>query len=368
MAGKVKIGIIGTGVGIRTMLPGFRLLEDTEVTAICGSSEERSQEIAKRYGIQKAFGCYRDLCDLPELDLVCIASPNVYHYEHAMYAIGKGKHVLCEKPVALTREEISSLLDKSGSTDRICVVNHQLRFSPHFNKVRDMIKNGDIGKPYFVRIHQQSSAFTDRNAPWNWGFDESKGGGFRLSMGTHLADLVSFWFGNSVYTVKGSMHPVIDERIDDQGRKRKVVVSAFFSAELAMENNISVQLSSTAASCGVYQFDVSIYGTHGELHFDSKNGLSGYFSEKKGVQKNIAVEGMQNYWQVENITFFGATFRYFAPCIVNAIKYSDKSFIKNASGFDDALHTYDILEAIRASSIQGTCVTLKEGYSANCQI
>ena len=103
---KVKIGIIGTGVGIRTHLKGFNSIDDCEVIAITGSSLERSIEFANKYNIPIACKDYKDLCDIDDLDLVCVCSPNKYHYEAMKYAIEKGKNVICEKPVSHITSEV----------------------------------------------------------------------------------------------------------------------------------------------------------------------------------------------------------------------------------------------------------------------
>ena len=97
---KIKIGIIGTGVGIRTHLKGFRnFSDDAEIYAIAGSSLERSKEFASEYDIPVACSDYKELCDMDELDLICITAPNKFHKEMLEYTVSKNRNIICEKPM-----------------------------------------------------------------------------------------------------------------------------------------------------------------------------------------------------------------------------------------------------------------------------
>ena len=97
---KIKIGIIGTGVGIRTHLKGFRNFQDeAEVYAIAGSNLHRSKQFADEYNIPIACADYKELCDIEDLDLVCITTPNKFHNEMLKYAMSKNKNNLQKTPV-----------------------------------------------------------------------------------------------------------------------------------------------------------------------------------------------------------------------------------------------------------------------------
>ena len=368
MKKSIKIGIIGTGVGVRTHLPGFRLIEGAEVIAICGSSDERAKEFARRFNIPKAFGNYHELCELPELDLVCVASPNPYHYEQALCTMKNGKHLLCEKPLAMTMQEVKSLVDASHNTFNICVIDHQLRFNPYLQKVRKILRESGIGRPYFVRIHQQSTGFSDRNAQWNWSFDDKLGGGVRLAMASHLVDMLWYWFDMRCFHVRGAMDTIIKHRRDRSGEEREVHASGFFSASLSLEGGIDVQLSATAASCGVSRFDFSIYGDEGELHFDLDNKLKGVFLKNKGAIQNIEVQGVLKEEMENKISFFAGSFRYLAPALIKAIATNDTSLIAAAAKFQDAILTQQVLDAIRESAIKGRVVEITKGYTPGAEV
>lgn len=105
----VNIGIIGTGVGIRTYLNTFKKLENAKVIAISGSNKERAEKFAKENEIEIACKDYKELIDLENLDLICVTPPNKYHYEYAKYCINANKNMILEKPATMTVKEAEEL-------------------------------------------------------------------------------------------------------------------------------------------------------------------------------------------------------------------------------------------------------------------
>lgn len=360
----IKIGMIGTGVSLRIHLPAFRQIPNAEVVAICGSTQTRAEEFAKKNDIPMAFGNYQELCHLKDIDLVTVATPNNFHYKVISYALKQGKHILAEKPLALNMKEIKSLSNKAKYYSTFAIIDHQLRFNPYFQKVRDLIKSGNLGRLYFIRIHYQSIGFSNREAPWTWSFDENMGGGVRLAFATHLVDLLWFWVGfRKVFYVSSAMDVVVPERRDQAGKVRNICASSFFSAEIALDSCLTVQLSATTAAVGEPRFDLSMFGTHGELHFDLANKLTGCFLGKQGGLKSIPVDGIL-LEELENRTsIFISSFSYFAAKIIEAIMLNDRTVISDATTFEQAIPTQEVLKAILNSSIEGKCTQLHRGYT-----
>lgn len=175
---KVKIGIIGTGVGIRTHLKGFRnFLDESEVYAIAGSNLQRSKQFADEYNIPVACADYKELCDIEDLDLVCITTPNKFHKEMLKYAISKNKNIICEKPMVDTAKEAEEINEMVKDYDKILIIDHQLRFNPYILEIKRMINDGTLGKIYNVHLNQQGTGFANEDAPWSWSFDSEEGGG-----------------------------------------------------------------------------------------------------------------------------------------------------------------------------------------------
>ena len=353
---NVRIGIIGTGVGIRTLLPGFRKVSGAEVIAICGSKLERSEQFAKEYGIPIAYDSYKELCENKEIDLVCVATPNNFHFEQVKYAINLNKNVLCEKPLVCSKEQLDELVNLSDKTEKFCIIDHQLRFNPYMIRIKKIISERNLGNIYYVRIHQQSMGFSDPAAKWSWSFDEKENGGVRWAMGVHFVDLLLYWFNEQMYNISGNMNPVIAHRIDNMGEKREIKASTLCTASMVSETGITINLSVTAAALSKPRFDVDIYGTNGEIHFDLDNKLKIYSIDKKQNMDSIDVEGVYDDEKNNQISIFSGSFRYFAPNIIRAISENDSHYLETAAKFRDAIYSFDILENIKKATNENCIV------------
>lgn len=348
---RLKIGIIGTGVGIRTLLPGFRRIKEAQVIAICGSKPERSEFFAKKYEIPCAYDSYQELCANEEIDLVCVATPNNFHFAQVKCAINANKHILCEKPLVCTKDELDELIELSNKSNKYCLVDHQLRFNPYIIRIKNLISEGDLGKVYYVRLHQQSMGFSNPDADWSWSFDEKQNGGVRWAMGVHFVDLLLYWFNEQrMYNISGYMSPVITRRIDDRGKEREIKASTFCTASMISESGISINLSVTAAALSKPRFDIDIYGTRGELHFDLDNKLIIYYSNR---DKNLNLKDIEGVYEDEKkneVSIFSGSFRYYAKNIIRAISENDYHYLEPSANFSDAMYTFDVLEKIKKAA------------------
>lgn len=357
----VRIGLIGTGVALRTHLPAFRRTGLAEVVGIVGSNLQRAERIAVVHGIPHAYPDYRALCDDPKIDLVVVASPNDRHDPEIKYALESGKHILAEKPLAMTMGEVEELVRLAGTTDRLALINHQLRFSPYMQAIRARLQSGDLGRLYFIRFHFQGGS-ADPTRPFGWHFDEAQGGGVRLAMGSHLCDLIRFWLGEArVYTVHGRMDTLVPERRDPTGDIRPVQTAGFYSAHLSLEGNLEVQMSDTMAF-GESEFTIAIYGTHGELYFDARRGLWAAQEGGGGGLLPVPVDDQALKRTRPEGSIFRKSFDLYAEAIVAAIRTGDESRVADAARFADAAPTQRVLEAIRESALTGEVVNLNKGY------
>lgn len=364
----INIGIIGTGVGIRTHFKAFKDIQSVKVIGIVGSSFERAKEFATSTGINKAYENYKTLCDDDKIDLICITSPNLHHFDEISYALNKGKHIIAEKPLAMSVSQNEKLIELSENSKKLCIVNHQLRFNPYLLKIKEFISSDRLGRIYYIKIHQQGTGFSNRNLDWVWSFDETQGGGVRLAMASHLVDLINFWFPKTkYYDVSGNMDTVVETRLDKNGESRKITASSFFSASLSLGDMLNVHLSATAAAIGASMFNISVYGTIGELHFDLKNKLSVAFLGDKSLQP-IEVDGVFEDEKENKASIFSGSFRYLAPIIAQELLIKDLPLLQNAASFGDALKTQIVLDAIKDSALSGNSINLSKGFKTNSTI
>ena len=354
---KIKIGIIGTGVGIRTHLKGFlNFSSDVEIYAIAGSSLERSKEFANEYNIPVACADYKELCDIPDVDLVCITTPNNFHKEMLLYAVSKNKNIICEKPMVNTCEEAKEIYEIVKDYNKILIIDHQLRFNPYIMEIKKLINDGTLGKIYNVRLNQQGTGFANPNAPWSWSFSDLDGGGVRLAMASHFTDLIEYWFNErDIISVTASMNPITKERLG-----KSVNASTTVNAFIKLKDELTVEYSINAGSYMGSRFDITIFGDKGELTFSLNDKLKLYLRSAIGEVKQITPEGVYQDELENKVSIFSGSFRYLAPKIIEAIKTNNNEYINIAATPKDSIYSLKVLDAIKESSNKGTSVIFEE--------
>ncbi len=364
---KVKIGIIGTGVGIRTHLKGFRMVKDAEVVAISGSSLERSKEFAEKFDIPMACADYKELCDKEDIDLVCVTAPNNFHKEMVEYAISKHKHIICEKPLVDNVSDAKKLCALAKDYDKLLFVDHQLRFNPYISTIKKLIDNDTLGKIYSVKLNQQGTGFADKNAKWCWSFDDKQGGGVRLAMASHLNDLMQFWFNNRpILNISAYLSPVTKERVDDKGKTREVYASTLCTAMINFKDELCAQYYINAGSYVGSRFDISIFGDKGEITFSLQDKLHLYLRNKIGEVKEVEVKGVFDDEKENKASIFSGSFRYLAPLVVKAIKTNNFKDLNKAASFEDAVINLTMLEAIKKSANTGSAIVFGKEKNNYC--
>lgn len=359
---KIKIGIIGTGVGIRTYLKGFRnFQDDAEIYAIAGSNLERSKVFANKYNIPVACANYKELCDIEDLDLVCITTPNKFHKEMLKYAISKNKNIICEKPMVDTASEAKEINEIVKDYEKILIIDHQLRFNPYIIEIKKLINDGTLGKIYNVRINQQGTGFANEKASWSWSFDDKEGGGVRLAMASHFTDLIEYWFDSrDVVSVTASMNPITKKRLDQNGQTKNINASTTCNAFIQLKDELTVQYSINAGSYIGSRFDITIFGDKGELTFSLDDKLKLYLRSSVGEEQIINPEGVYQD-EIENkVSIFSGSFRYLAPKLIKAIQINNNDEINIAATPKDSIYCSKILDAIKDSANKGISVSFEE--------
>ena len=192
----VKIGIIGCGgIANNKHMPALKKLDDVEMVAFCDIIEERAQKAAKEFGTPdaKVFTDYKELLKL-DLDVVHVLTPNKQHSFITVDALESGKHVMCEKPMAINSAEAKKMLDAAKRTGKKLTIGYQNRFRPECLYLKKCCEAGDLGEIYYAR----AQAIRRRAVP-TWGVfldAENQGGGPLIDIGTHALDLTLWEMDN----------------------------------------------------------------------------------------------------------------------------------------------------------------------------
>ncbi len=143
---KVRLGILGAGRIVDRVMKDMHRLENVEITAIAARDAARAQAAAQRYGIPNAYGSYLELAQSKEVDLVYIATPHPFHAQQSILMMSHGKHVICEKPMAINHHEVQQMIDCAKESNVFLMEAMWTRFLPCVQELFRMIRDGVIGE------------------------------------------------------------------------------------------------------------------------------------------------------------------------------------------------------------------------------
>lgn len=147
---KVRLGIVGPGEIVRRVMLDFHRSQGIELVAIASRSLERAKAAAEKYGAKYAFGSYEELAECQEVDLVYIATPHVFHCQQSILMMRHGKHVLCEKPLCVTREEAKSMVDCAKEQGVFLMEAMWTRCFPASQKLAQLVSQGAVGQVRYL--------------------------------------------------------------------------------------------------------------------------------------------------------------------------------------------------------------------------
>jgi len=194
MANRIKIGLIGCGSFGLFCLNAFSGMEEVKIAAVADIDEDTARETGQKYQVEW-FTSPEVLINHPDVQLVHLVTPPYTHFELGIKAASKGKHVLCEKPLALTIKEGRQMLEIARQNNVLMPVNFVLRYVPLVSRVKKIIDHGILGDP--IRAYFENYA-TDQNLDsHHWFWNKKMSGGIFVEHSVHFFDLYRYWFGNS---------------------------------------------------------------------------------------------------------------------------------------------------------------------------
>jgi len=195
--GKVRVGIIGCGgIANGKHFPGLASVPEVEMVAFCDIIVERAKAAAKKWGTEDAkfYENYKDLLADETIDVVHVCTPNISHSFITVDALEAGKHVMCEKPMAINSAEALKMLEAAKRTGKKLAIGYQNRQRNDSLYLKDICDRGDLGDIYYAKAH----AIRRRFVP-TWGVflkEDEQGGGPLIDIGTHALDLTLWTMNN----------------------------------------------------------------------------------------------------------------------------------------------------------------------------
>ena len=271
---KIGIGVIGCGtVAQKGHLPWYWENPETEIIAVCSDIEEEARNTAKRWGAKYWFTNYKKMLDLEEINAISICAPVWLHKEIVIQAAKKGKHILCEKPMARNVKECNEMINEARKNKVKLMIGFTKRFNPGFQEIKNIINGGLIGRVYHLDIHW-NLYFPPGSRPARIFCEEKRvGGGVLLDNCCHYIDTFRWLLNSEVETVFAEISKVIPERIyEDQViliLKFKNGVTSILDMGL---NRVEEVEKSAWGKAPTYSQEFTergfIYGTEGTIYFN----------------------------------------------------------------------------------------------------
>jgi predicted dehydrogenase len=180
---ELNWGVVGLGRIAHLFVQDLLLVPQAKLQAVGSSSKERANQFALQYGAEKSYGSYQELFADPEVQVVYVAGLHPDHRELSIAAMKAGKHVLCEKPVAMNAPEAEDMIDQARRNGVFFMEAFWSRFNPNIREVYDRIQAGEIGTPRFVQA--EFSFFKLNDSLEDRSLDVAKGGGSLMDMGVY---------------------------------------------------------------------------------------------------------------------------------------------------------------------------------------
>ncbi len=278
---KIGIAVVGTGFGQKIHIPGFQAHHRTEVVAVYHRNLDKAQAIASSHNIPYACNSIEDIVAIPEVAGVSISTPPFLHFEMAKKVLEAGKHLLLEKPTALTANEareLYKLANKSQanleqqSPRTIATMDFEFRFIPAWQMLAELLATGYVGEKRLIKIDWLVSGRADANRPWNWYSQKEQGGGVLGATGSHVFDYINWLFG-SPQRLSGQLITGIAARPDpnDSGKLKPVDADDSCILMLELAGGIPCQVCLSSVTYQGRGHWVEIYGSKGTLVLGSDN-------------------------------------------------------------------------------------------------
>ncbi len=268
----LRWGLICTARINRRLIPAIRAAERSELVAVASRDLARAQEYARQWAIPRAHGSYETLLADPDVDVIYNALPNHLHCEWTVRAAEAGKHVLCEKPLALTTEEVDRIAEAARCNGVVVFEAFMYRHHPQTLKVQELVQQGEIGE---IRLVQAAFAFNLDN-PGDYRLDAAQGGGALWDVGCYPVSFARAVLGAEPVEVSGW------QRLGKSG------VDMTFAGQMRFASGALAQFGCSFEAA--YYCTAQILGSAGTIVLDSPWRLGGNHSPGIRLQRGDRME------------------------------------------------------------------------------
>jgi len=319
------------------------------VSAVASRDIARARAIAERHGVPSATGSWRELLGM-DLELVAVTTPPAFHREQALAVMRSGKHLLVEKPLAVDVSEADAIAEAAAATDRLALVDHELRFTPARRKARELIDSGAVGRVLTVTARIANRSRIDPDRAWNWWSDASQGGGILGALGSHVLDSVRWLLGSDVEIRGATLGRVYPTRRDEAGVERPVTADDIASLTFRAGDVVGTVLLHGAALDDATDL-FTVRGTEGSLVID--RSLKLYFGKAGGPLKEYVTPLPTTVPNRFRASGFAAGSVLFAEALADALGSGDGAALEHAATIADGVAVQRAIDRTRQLDAAG---------------
>ncbi len=194
MSEKLRVGVVGSGVG-KAHFRAFQSLPDQfEIVILCATQEAKTRDIAAKYGIPRSSTNIDELYGLDDLDVIDLCTPSNQHVAQVQQALAAGKHVICEKPVAGSLKDVDELIRAEAASGKRVMPIFQYRFGRGLQRLKFLVEEGMAGQAYLTTVETAWRRRADYYATWH-GRWETELGGAVVTLAVHAHDAITYILG-----------------------------------------------------------------------------------------------------------------------------------------------------------------------------
>jgi predicted dehydrogenase len=289
MSEKVGVAVVGVGfVGGAAHVPSFKKIEGSNLVALCASTEKRVKPLAEQFQV-KYYLDYNKVLEDPQIQAVVLSVPTPFHFDLAMQAIKKGKHVLCEMPMAPTIPQVRELEASAKKAGVVLMPVLNFRFAPIYLRTKEMIESGAIGKPIAIHFREfipaTSIAEQWPGGSWAWNIDKS-GGYPDFTLSVWSIDMFRWMFNSEIEKIEWmTNYPKFEKHKDILGYNTMAVVKFANGIVGSLHYSASVTPSASISRLEVYGDNTNV------LHAIGIDKILLYGPEQQPQETNLEVKG-----------------------------------------------------------------------------
>ncbi len=373
MAQEIGIGLIGSGFMGKSHALAFGAVKAVmgdvptpRLEVLCDTPLEKASRMAEQFGFSRAVDDWKSLVNDPRVDLVSITTPNHLHYEMALKAISAGKHVYCEKPLALTLNQAAEMAKAAETAKVKTMVGYNYIKNPAFTHAQRLIADGEIGDIVHFRGWVDEDYQADPEQPWTWRAKISEAGlGALGDLGCHLVSM-AFGLAGPIDNLIADMQTIHKTRpLPDGNGRAEVENEDTASALVRFSNGAHGSLSTSRSAWGrKNRLAWEVHGTKGMICFDQERMNELHLFRNHGAEE---LRGFQTILTGPE----HPPYENFCPAPGHQLGFNDLKVIEAAAilrhiaggetshpDFNDALEIENVIHAIAKSARSGKRITL----------